>query len=72
MDRVLFQGLLKTEDVALAFSAGWTQLDASRRSFHRDEGQENPGGLTSLGKPDGCWFLVGFCGFLCRLKPTGL
>ncbi|XP_077608528.1 zinc finger protein with KRAB and SCAN domains 4 [Crocuta crocuta] len=43
------QGLLKTEDVALAFSAGWTQLDASRRSFHRDEGQENPGGLTSLG-----------------------
>ncbi|GAB5571080.1 zinc finger protein with KRAB and SCAN domains 8 isoform X1 [Prionailurus iriomotensis] len=43
------QGLLKTEDVALAFSSGWAQLDSSRGSFHGDEGRENPGGLTSLG-----------------------
>uniref|UniRef100_A0ABI7Y7Z9 Zinc finger with KRAB and SCAN domains 4 n=2 Tax=Felis catus TaxID=9685 RepID=A0ABI7Y7Z9_FELCA len=43
------QGLLKTEDVALAFSSGWAQLDSSRGSFHGDEGRENPGGLTSPG-----------------------
>lgn len=50
MDHVLFQGLLETEDVALAFSTGWTRPDSSRGSSHRDEGQESPGGLTSLGK----------------------
>nr|XP_012423673.1 PREDICTED: zinc finger and SCAN domain-containing protein 26 isoform X1 [Odobenus rosmarus divergens] len=43
------QGLLKTEDVALAFSPAWTQLDSPRGSFHRDERQENCGGLTPLG-----------------------
>ncbi|XP_035966913.1 zinc finger protein with KRAB and SCAN domains 4-like [Halichoerus grypus] len=43
------QGLLKTEDVALAFSSAWTQLDSPRGSFHRDERQENCGGLTPLG-----------------------
>ncbi|XP_035920302.1 zinc finger protein with KRAB and SCAN domains 4-like isoform X2 [Lynx canadensis] len=43
------QGLLKTEDVALALSCGWAQLDSSRGSFHGDEGRENPGGLTSPG-----------------------
>lgn len=48
-----FQGLLKTEDVALAVSSGWAQLDSSRGSFHGDEGRENPGGLTSPGKTDG-------------------
>lgn len=42
------QGLLKMEDVALAFSPEWTQLGSWRR-FHRDERQENCGGLTSLG-----------------------
>lgn len=44
-----FQGLLKTEDVALASSPAWTQLDSSRGSFHGEEGQ-NRGGLTPLGK----------------------
>uniref|UniRef100_A0A452RA72 Zinc finger with KRAB and SCAN domains 3 n=1 Tax=Ursus americanus TaxID=9643 RepID=A0A452RA72_URSAM len=48
-DPVLFQGLLKTEDVALAFSPAWTQLDSPQGSFHRDERQENCGGLTPLG-----------------------
>ncbi|XP_034841724.1 zinc finger protein with KRAB and SCAN domains 4-like isoform X2 [Mirounga leonina] len=43
------QGLLKTEDVALAFSPAWTQLDSPRGSFHRDERQQNCGGLTPLG-----------------------
>ncbi|EFB21831.1 hypothetical protein PANDA_020613 [Ailuropoda melanoleuca] len=43
------QGLLKTEDVALAFSPAWTQLDSPQGSFHRDERQENCGGLTPLG-----------------------
>ncbi|XP_045860737.1 zinc finger protein with KRAB and SCAN domains 4-like [Meles meles] len=43
------QGLLKTEDVALASSPAWTQLDSSRGSFHGEEGQ-NCGGLTPLGK----------------------
>lgn len=66
------QGLLKTEDVALAFSSGWAQLDSSRGSFHGDEGRENPGGLTSPGKTDGAWLVVGLRGFLCRLEPTGL
>uniref|UniRef100_A0A452RA81 SCAN box domain-containing protein n=1 Tax=Ursus americanus TaxID=9643 RepID=A0A452RA81_URSAM len=47
-DPVLFQGLLKTEDVALAFSPAWTQLDSPQGSFHRDERQENCGGLTPL------------------------
>ncbi|XP_025842317.2 zinc finger protein with KRAB and SCAN domains 4-like [Vulpes vulpes] len=44
------QGLLKTEDMALAFSSVWTQLDSSRGSFHRDERQENCGGPTPLGE----------------------
>uniref|UniRef100_A0A8C0JP66 Zinc finger protein with KRAB and SCAN domains 4-like n=1 Tax=Canis lupus dingo TaxID=286419 RepID=A0A8C0JP66_CANLU len=44
------QGLLKTEDMALAFCSVWTQLDSSRGSFHRDERQENCGGPTPLGK----------------------
>ncbi|XP_038302569.1 zinc finger protein with KRAB and SCAN domains 4 [Canis aureus] len=43
------QGLLKTEDMALAFCSVWTQLDSSRGSFHRDERQENCGGPTPLG-----------------------
>lgn len=69
---MLFQGLLKTEDVALAFSPAWTQLDSPQGSFHRDERQENCGGLTPLGKTDGCWFLLGVRGFLCWSEPTGL
>lgn len=52
---MLFQGLLKTEDVALASSLAWTQLDSSWRSFHGEERQENCGGLTPLGKT---WVLV--------------
>uniref|UniRef100_A0A452S679 Zinc finger with KRAB and SCAN domains 4 n=1 Tax=Ursus americanus TaxID=9643 RepID=A0A452S679_URSAM len=48
-DPVLFQGLLKTEDVALAFSPAWTQLDSPQGSFHRNERQENCGSLTPLG-----------------------
>uniref|UniRef100_A0A8C0JP92 Zinc finger protein with KRAB and SCAN domains 4-like n=1 Tax=Canis lupus dingo TaxID=286419 RepID=A0A8C0JP92_CANLU len=47
------QGLLKTEDMALAFCSVWTQLDSSRGSFHRDERQENCGGPTPLGKSVG-------------------
>ncbi|XP_044929902.1 zinc finger protein with KRAB and SCAN domains 4 [Mustela putorius furo] len=43
------QGLLKMEDVALASSLAWTQLDSSWRSFHGEERQENCGGLTPLG-----------------------
>uniref|UniRef100_A0A452S6A1 SCAN box domain-containing protein n=1 Tax=Ursus americanus TaxID=9643 RepID=A0A452S6A1_URSAM len=69
-DPVLFQGLLKTEDVALAFSPAWTQLDSPQGSFHRNERQENCGSLTPLGKTDGCWFLLGVRGFLsfCQVK----
>uniref|UniRef100_U3FQA6 Zinc finger protein with KRAB and SCAN domains 3 isoform 1 n=1 Tax=Callithrix jacchus TaxID=9483 RepID=U3FQA6_CALJA len=43
------QGLLKMEDVALALSPGWTQLDSSQVNLYRDEKQENHGSLVSLG-----------------------
>nr|XP_036874987.1 zinc finger protein with KRAB and SCAN domains 4-like isoform X1 [Manis javanica]XP_036874988.1 zinc finger protein with KRAB and SCAN domains 4-like isoform X1 [Manis javanica]XP_036874989.1 zinc finger protein with KRAB and SCAN domains 4-like isoform X1 [Manis javanica] len=43
------QGLMKVEDVALALTSGWTQLDSSRVNFCRDERQDLHGSLISLG-----------------------
>lgn len=49
-DYLLFQGLLKMEDVALTLSSGWTELDSSPVNLHSDERQEDGGPLSSLGE----------------------
>lgn len=52
-DYLLFQGLLKVEDVALTVTPEWTQQDSSQGNLCRDEKQENHGSLVSLGKTKG-------------------
>ncbi|KAK2489878.1 hypothetical protein MC885_007407 [Smutsia gigantea] len=51
--KMLLEGLMKVEDVALALTPEWTQLDSSWVNFCRDERQDLCGSLISVGKTDG-------------------
>lgn len=68
---LLFQGLLKMEDVALPVSPGRSEVESPQVKVCGDERQDDGGALTSLGKTDGHRFLLRFPGFLCVLEPPG-